>query len=120
MSVTHEFSGRTGHRFNQIIRILPDSQQEGLTIEEILLKVRGAGYKGGIEGLRVDIQELMRRGEVASGDHDGKVVYWRLPRGVLEHRKRAALIRLHNMELNEEDVRRLEAIAEEASKRRAE
>ncbi|MBC7121047.1 MAG: hypothetical protein H5T33_05680 [Candidatus Methanosuratus sp.] len=106
------FSDRTGHRFNHIVKTLPDDPSNGLTIEELLLKLRKTGYRGGIEGLRVDLQELLRRGEVTSFDQDGKLVYWRLPRGRLEYRKRSALIKLHNMELTEEDVRKLEEIVE--------
>ena len=106
------FSGRTGHRFNHIIKSLPDDPSQGLTIEELLLKLRVTGYRGGIEGLRVDLQELIRRGEVGQSEQEGKNVYWCLPRGRLELRKRSALIRLHNMELGEDEIRKLEEIVE--------
>lgn len=112
LSDPQSFSGRTGHRFNHIIRSLPEDPSGGLTIEELLLKLRATGYRGGIEGLRVDLQELLRRGEVGHSQQEGKNVYWCLPRGKLEFRKRSALIRLHNMELSEDEIRRLEEIVE--------
>ncbi|MEJ5293023.1 MAG: hypothetical protein WHS82_05435 [Candidatus Methanosuratincola sp.] len=108
----HGFSGRTGHRFNHIIKSLPDDPSDGLTIEELLLKLRATGYRGGIEGLKVDLQELIRRGEVGQSEQEGKNVFWCLQRGRLEFRKRSALIRLHNMELTEDEIRRLEEIVE--------
>lgn len=112
LSDPQSFSGRTGHRFNHIIRSLPEDPSGGMTIEELLLKLRATGYRGGIEGLRVDLQELLRRGEVGHSQQEGKNVYWCLPRGKLEFRKRSALIRLHNMELSEDEIRRLEEIVE--------
>ncbi len=110
LSDPQSFSGRTGHRFNHIIKSLPDDPSRGLTIEELLLKLRTTGYRGGIESLKVDLHELIRRGEVGQFEQEGKNVYFCLPRGRLEFRKRSALIRLHNMELNEDDIRRLEEI----------
>ncbi|MEM2125165.1 MAG: hypothetical protein QXX77_08440 [Candidatus Methanosuratincola sp.] len=112
LSDPQSFSGRTGHRFNHIIRSLPEDPSGGMTIEELLLKLRATGYRGGIEGLRVDLQELLRRGEVGQSQQEGKNVYWCLPRGKLEFRKRSALIRLHNMELSEDEIRKLEEIVE--------
>ncbi|MDI9609599.1 MAG: hypothetical protein QFX34_04885 [Candidatus Verstraetearchaeota archaeon] len=112
LSDPQSFSGRTGHRFNHIIRSLPEDPSGGMTIEELLLKLRATGYRGGIEGLRVDLQELLRRGEVGHSQQEGKNVYWCLPRGKLEFRKRSALIRLHNMELSEDEIRKLEEIVE--------
>lgn len=112
LSDPQSFSGRTGHRFNHIIKSLPDDPSRGITIEELLLKLRATGYRGGIEGLKVDLQELIRRGEVGQSELEGKNVYWCLPRGGLEFRKRSALIRLHNMELSEDEISRLEEIVE--------
>ncbi|MDI9644891.1 MAG: hypothetical protein QFX35_06715 [Candidatus Verstraetearchaeota archaeon] len=109
------FSSRAGHRFNQIIRSLPGDASLGLTIEELLLKLKPLGYRGGIEGLKVDLQELIRRGEVASSQEEGKTVYWCLPRGKIELRKRTVLIRLHNLELREEDIEALEEVARRAA-----
>lgn len=119
MSEPHGFSGRAGHRFNQIIKNLPEDPSSGITIEELLLRLRSSGYQGGIAGLRVDLQELMRRGEVGSSQKEGRTVYICLQRGRLELRKRSALIKLHNLELSEQDIEVLEEVARRAARSRS-
>jgi len=39
-------------------------------------------------------------------------VYWVLGKGMFETRKRTALIKLHNMEITEEDLKALEGLAQ--------
>ncbi len=41
----------------------------------------------------------------------GAAVYWATEKGMFETRKRAALIRLHNVEITEEDLVELERLA---------
>ena len=112
----NEFAQRTGHRFNLIIKSLPTDSSNAISIESLLEKLKRLGYSEGLEQLLVDVGALSTRGEVATSTAGGNAVYWTTDKGRFETRKRTALIKLHNMDLTEEDVRALEDIAQ---KRRA-
>jgi hypothetical protein len=105
-----EFVRRSGHRFNLIIRSLPLAESLAISIEELLERVKKIGYKESPDQLRIDISALIKRNEVAESSLKGKSYYWSLPKGQNELRKRILLIRLHNMELTEEDIATLETI----------
>ncbi len=106
-----EFAGRTGHRFNMIIKTLPTTEEEALPMEALHRELRDRGYAGGIDQLAVDVGALVRRGEVSFSLMSGAAVYWATEKGLFETRKRAALIRLHNVEITEEDLVKLERLA---------
>jgi len=109
---SEEFRRRTGHRFNQIIRALPKSESEAVPMGILLEKLSKIGYKESLDQLAVDVSALVKRGEVAFSLVSGKAVYWVLGKGMFETRKRTALIKLHNMEITEEDLKALEGLAQ--------
>jgi hypothetical protein len=109
---SEEFVRRSGHRFNLIIRALPKSETEAISMDILFEKLSKFGYKESLDQLAVDISALVRRGEVAFSLVSGKAMYWALEKGLFETRKRTALIKLHNMELTEEDLKALEGLAQ--------
>ncbi|MGA2573922.1 MAG: hypothetical protein ABSF36_06995 [Candidatus Methanomethylicaceae archaeon] len=109
-----EFVRRSGHRFNLIIKSLPSAESLAISIEELLERLRKIGYRESPDQLRIDISALIKRKEVAESSLKGKSYYWSLPRGQNELRKRILLIKLHNMELTEEDIAALEKIAKKS------
>ena len=106
-----EFSGRTGHRFNLIIKALPRSETEAVPLDLLLKRLERLGYMGELDQLALDVSNLVQRSEVAFTLAEGHAVYWALERGLFETRKRAALIKLHNIEMTEEDLKVLESLA---------
>ena len=106
-----EFIRRSGHRFNLIIKSLPSAESSAISIEELLKRVKKIGYKESSDQLLIDLSALIKRNEVVESIIKGNSQYWSLPRGLFELRKRVLLIRLHNMELTEEDIAALEKIA---------
>lgn len=109
---SEEFGRRTGHCFNLIIRTLPKSEPEAVPMDILLEKLSKFGYKESLDQLAVDVSALIKRGEVAFSLVSGKAVYWVLEKGLFETRKRTALIKLHNMELIEEDLKTLEGLTQ--------
>lgn len=109
---SEEFSRRTGHRFNLIIRALPKSEPQAVPMDNLLENLSKFGYKESLDQLAVDVSALVKRGEVAFSLVSGKAVYWVLEKGLFETRKRTALIKLHNIELTEEDLKALEGLAQ--------
>lgn len=107
-----EFARRTGHRFNIVIKSLPSSESNAITMEALSSKLQKIGYSEGEEQLTTDIAALMGRGEVCTCVRDGKTLFWATEKGLLETRKRQLLIKLHNMVLTEEDLKVLESIAQ--------
>lgn len=114
---SEEFVRRTGHRFNIIVKTLPTSEDEAIPMETLHGKLVQRGYKEGIDQLAVDVGALVKRGEVSFSLMSGAAVYWVMEKGLLEVRKRAALIRLHNMEISEEDLVELERLARKGKPR---
>jgi hypothetical protein len=106
-----ESTRRSGHRFNLIIKSLPSAESSAISIKELMERVKKLGYKESSDQLLIDLSALIKRNEVAESVIKGNSQYWSLPRGLFELRKRLLLIRLHNMELTEEDIIALEKIA---------
>jgi len=114
---SEEFVRRTGHRFNIIVTTLPTSEDEAIPMEALHERLVQRGYREGIDQLAVDIGALVKRGEVSFSLMSGAAVYWVMEKGLLEARKRAALIKLHNMEISEEDLVELERLARKGKPR---
>ena len=108
--IGEEFIRRSGHRFNLIIKSLPSAESSAISIEELLERVKKIGYKESSDQLLIDLSALIKRNEVAESIIKGNSQYRSLPRGLIELRKRILLIRLHTMELTEEDIATLETI----------
>ncbi|MCQ5377646.1 MAG: hypothetical protein NO516_06305 [Candidatus Methanomethylicia archaeon] len=106
-----EHARRAGHRFNLIVRALPQDPSSGMTVDELLARLKRIGYREDFDQLGTDLAVLLERGEISSSLADGRAVYWVLPKGLFEARKRVALIKLHNAEISEEDLQALEEIA---------
>jgi hypothetical protein len=117
---SEEFVRRSGHRFNLIIRSLPQDEATAIPMGTLLEKLTKIGYKENLDQLAIDVGALVKRGEVSFSTVGGKAVYWALGRGLFETRKRSTLIRLHNMELTEEDLKILEGLALKSRPRRNE
>jgi hypothetical protein len=115
-----EFTRRTGHRFNLIVKSLPLDEASAIPMDVLLDKLKKLGYKEGLDQLAVDVGALIKRGELSFSIVAGRAVYWALVKGLLETRKRSALIKLHNMDLTEEDLRVLEGLAQKSRLRRNE
>jgi hypothetical protein len=109
---SEEFTRRSGHRFNLIIRALPKNETEAVSMGTLFEKLSKFGYKESLDQLAVDVSALVRRREVAFSLVSGKAEYWALDKGLFETRKRTALIKLHNMELTEEDLKVLEGLTQ--------
>lgn len=112
-----EFARRTGHRFNLIVRTLPASEDEAFPMEALHEKLVRRGYGEGVDQLAVDVGALVKRGEVSFSLMSGAAVYWATAKGLFEARKRSALIRLHNVEISEEDLAALERLARKGKAR---
>lgn len=113
--VANEVNQRTGHKFNIIIKNLPDKSDAALTFTELLKQVKANGYVGGKSELQENLSALERRKEIAvKVDQDGTKKYRATQRGRIEYRKRIALIKLHIAELSEEDINALEKMAEKS------
>jgi len=108
--IREEFVRRSGHRFNLIIKSLPSTESLAISIEELLERLKIIGYRESIDQLHIDLSALIVRKEIAESSIMNKSYYWSLPRGQNELRKRILLIKLHNMELTEEDLTALEQI----------
>jgi len=106
-----EHATRAGHRFSLIVRALPRSEDEALPMESIHSLLARRGYGGGIDELAMDIGALVKRGEVTFSLMSGTAVYWATEKGLFETRKRAALMKLHNADISEEDLVELERLA---------
>ncbi len=106
-----EFQKRAGHRFNLITRSLPKDAASAVQADELLQRLKRLGYPEGIEQLKVDLGALIKRGEISISDAGGKEAYYVLPKGIFETRKRTALIRIHNVDISEEDLELLEQIS---------
>ena len=106
-----EFSRRTGHRFNLIIKSLPAKQSDAVSIEDLHAKLKKLGYVETEDQLVTDVSALMGRNEVSTCGSGSKKLYYTTERGHFETRKRTALIMLHNMEISEEDLKIIENIA---------
>jgi len=106
-----EHARRAGHRFNIIVKALPKSEDEALPMESIQALLAKRGYGGGIDELAMDIGALVKRGEVSFSLMSGSAVYWATAKGIFEARKRAALMKLHNADISEEDLIGLERLA---------
>jgi hypothetical protein len=106
-----EFIRRTGHRFNLIMESLPSEESSAISMNALLDRVKRIGYKEVPEQLSVDVNALIKRKEVATALINGEQLHWKLPKGSFEVRKRRLLIKLHAMELTEEDLAALEKIA---------
>jgi hypothetical protein len=114
---SQEFARRTGHRFNIIVKTLPTSEDEAIPMEVLHGKLLKRGYREGIDQLAVDVGALVKRGEVSFSLMSGTAVYWVMEKGLFEARKRAALIRLHNMEISEENLAELERLVKKGKPR---
>jgi hypothetical protein len=112
-----EHARRTGHRFNIIVKALPTSEDEALPMESIHGLLAKRGYGGSIDELSMDIGALVKRGEVTFSLMSGAAVYWTTERGLLETRKRVALMKLHNADISEEDLIELERLAKRGKTR---
>ena len=108
---SEEFVRRSGHRFNLIVRSLPQDEAYAIPMDVLLEKLRKLGYKEDLDQLAIDVGALVKRGELSFSIVAGRAVYWALGKGLLESRKRALLIKLHNMDLTEEDLKVLERLA---------
>jgi hypothetical protein len=106
-----EFQRRTGHRFNLIIKSLPSSESEAITLDALQARLKKIGYLETSEQLAVDVAALIRRKEVSQATSGQNPVFWVLAKGLFEIRKRKALIMLHNSDISEDDLKELEAIA---------
>ena len=106
-----EFARRTGHRFNVIIKSLPTDQPSAMLAGALFEKLQKFGYKERLDQLNTDLYALIERKEIGSSSVEGKTTYWVLPHGLFETRKRSALIKLHNMDISEEELKSLERIA---------
>lgn len=109
-----EFIRRSGHRFNLIIRALPTTENSAISFDELFEKVKKLGYKENPDQFLIDLSALIKRKEIGEVSREGKVHYWAFPRGMKELRKRQLLIRLHNMDLSDEDLDALEKIAKKS------
>lgn len=109
-----EFARRTGHRFNIIIKSLPSDPSSGMTFEDLLPKLQKLGYRESQDQLKIDLSALQNRQEIGSSLINGKTAYVALPKGLFESRKRSTLIKLHNMDITEEELKVLEKIARKA------
>lgn len=105
-----EFTRRSGYRFNILIELLPSEESSAIPLETLLGKAKKVGYKETPEQLAVDISALIKRKEVTSAHVNGKTLHWKLPKGQREVRKRGLLIKLHAMDLSDEDLATLEKI----------
>lgn len=114
---SEEFVRRSGHRFNIIVKTLSTSEDEAIPMETLHQKLVQRGYREGIDQLAVDVGALVKRGEVSFSLMSGSAVYWATAKGLFEVRKRAALIRLHNLEISEEDLAELERLARKGKPR---
>ncbi len=113
--VATEARQRTGHRFNIIVKNLPEKSEAALTFNELLKMVKTNGYVGGKAVLKENLDALEKRKEIATkADPDGTKKYYATKRGKTEIRKRIALIKLHIAELSQEDIIVLEKIAEKS------
>lgn len=113
--VANEARQRTGHRFNIIIKNLPEERDTALTFNELLKKVKANGYVGGKAVLEENLGALEKRKEIAvKADSDGTKKYYATARGKTEFRKRIALIKLHIAELSQEEIIVLEKMAEKS------
>jgi len=108
---SEEFIRRSGHRFNLIVRSLPQDEASAIPMDALLEKVAKIGYKENLDQLAIDVGALVKRGELSFSIIANKAVYWALGKGLFETRKRSALIRLHNLELTEDDLKVLEGLA---------
>jgi hypothetical protein len=108
----NEFAQRTGHRFNLIIKSLPTSESGAIGFAALYEKLKKLGYVESQDQLSTDMKALATRGEIMSAGVGGDAKYWASEKGRFEVRKRTALIKLHNMDLTEEDVKLLEEIAQ--------
>jgi len=111
--VASELRQRTGHRFNIIIKSLPENSDSAITYNELLRRVEAGGYLGGKNELAENLDALERRKEIGviSGS-EGIKRYWATKRGKRENRKRVALIMLHTVELTEDEIIALEKMAQ--------
>ncbi|MBM5805272.1 MAG: hypothetical protein FJZ49_04315 [Candidatus Verstraetearchaeota archaeon] len=108
---SEEFIRRSGHRFNLIVKSLPRDESSAIPMDILLEKLKRLGYKEDLDQLAVDVGALVKRGELSFSIVGGRAVYWALEKGIFETRKRSALIKLHNMDLTEEDLEVLEGLA---------
>lgn len=106
-----EFQRRTGHRFNLIIKSLPAAESNAITMDMLFERLKKIGYLESPDQLSVDVSALIKRKEIAQSASGEGALYWVLEKGLFEIRKRKALIKIHNMELSEDDLKALEAIA---------
>ncbi len=115
--VANEAKQRTGHRFNIIVKNLPEKSDTALTFNELLKKIKASGYVGGKAVLEENLNALERRKEIAvKAEPSGTKKYHVTARGRIEYRKRIALIKLHIAELSQEDIAVLEKMAEKSLK----
>ena len=117
---SEEFIRRSGHRFNLIVRSLPQDEASAIPMDALLEKLGKIGYKENLDQLAIDVGALVKRGELSFSIVAGRAVYWALGTGLFETRKRSALIKLHNIELTEEDLKVLEGLAQKSRPRRNE
>lgn len=90
---------------------MPKAPSEAITADALLQKIQRLGYLESLDQLSVDLNTLKKRGEISSAAIEGKDAYYVLPKGIFETRKRAALIRIHNLEICESDLDLLEQIS---------
>jgi hypothetical protein len=117
---SEEFIRRSGHRFNLIVRSLPQDEASAIPMDVLLERLKKVGYKENLDQLAIDVGALVKRGELSLSIVAGRAVYWTLEKGLLETRKRSALIKLHNMELTEGDIKVLEELAQKSRPHRNE
>jgi hypothetical protein len=111
LKVGEEFARRTGHRFNIIIKSLPSEPSSGISFEDLLPKLQKLGYRESQDQLKIGLSALQNRQEIGSSLINGKTAYVALPKGLFESRKRSTLIKLHNIDITEEELKVLEKIA---------
>lgn len=113
--VANEVNQRTGHKFNIIIKNLPEKSDAAVAFNELLKQVKVNGYVGGKAELQENLNALERRKEIAAkADPDGTKKFYVTSRGKAEYRKRIAIIKLHVAELSEDDIVALEKMAEKS------
>jgi hypothetical protein len=111
--VASEIRQRTGHRFNIIIKNLPENSDSAITFDELLRRVEVNAYLGGEIELTENLDALEKRREIGViVDPNGTRRYWATGRGRMENRKRIALIKLHTAELTEAEIATLEKMAQ--------
>ncbi len=102
---------RAGHRFNRIIEALPHDALSAIPFEKIYGRLKALGDAPSREHLALDLNVLVARNEISYTTlPNDERVYWALPRGLFESRKRSLLMRLHNMRLTEKELEELERI----------